>query len=342
MRIGRMLHSFMGANKDDGSDAGGGSEDRGDGHDSDVGAAEKVADVARGEDGKFAKAAASEGEGEGAGEGEGEASEKASEKAAAPEKKERTGKGMIPLDRHEAVLKNARERTEAAERRTAELEAKIAKVGVAEDMKQLDADIEGVEDKLEAARLDGDKEKTRELAKQLRMMERQVAASETGRATGEAQEKAREDMRLDLTIEKLEGQYPMLDEKHAEFDQDIVDMVLATQRDLISRMHMTPSKALDAATQKVMLKVMPASREEGGEEKGGLKDAKPSVDGRKEAQVKKNLDTAKRQPASSREVGLDSDKAGQTSGTLAASALSYDEFSALPEATKAKMRGDLL
>ena len=345
MRIGRMLHSLMSANKDDGSDGGGGGEDRGDGHDAGEGAAEAVAGTARGEDGKFVKTAAGEDEG-GADESVAEekaADEKAAdEKAAAPEKKERTGKGMIPLDRHEAVLKNARERTEAAERRTAELEAKIAKVGVAEDLKQLDADIEAVEDKLEAARLDGDKEKTRELAKQLRMMERQVAASETGRATGEAQERAREDMRLDLTIEKLEGQYPMLDEKHAEFDQDIVDMVLATQRDLISRLHMTPSKALDAATQKVMLKVMPASREEGGEEKGGLKDAKPSDGGRKEAQVKKNLDTAKRQPASSREVGLDSDKAGQTRGTPDASTMDYDEFSALPEATKAKMRGDLL
>jgi hypothetical protein len=58
-------------------------------------------------------------------------------------------------------------------------------------------------------------------------------------------------------------------------------------------------------------------------------------------QVKKNLDTQARQPASMRDVGMDSDKAG-VKGDIDVSKLSADEFAALPESTKAKLRGDLL
>ena len=73
-------------------------------------------------------------------------------------------------------------------------------------------------------------------------------------------------------------------------------------------------------------------------EKQGLKNESD----RKQEQVAKNLDTAKRQPASMKDVGLDSDKAGMSSNLPDISKLSAEEFDALPESTKARMRGDIL
>jgi hypothetical protein len=329
----RTPYFLMAAADDNGSDLGGTTIDRGD-HIEDLAieAEEPAAEAqARDESGKFAKSE--------------EPVETKEVKEEPAEKKPRTGKGVIPLDRHEVILQNQRARTEAAESRARALEEQIKNVGRQESMQQLDADIETVEDKLEAARLDGDKEKTRELARQLRMMERQVSINESSRMSQVAKEQAREDMRLDLTIEKLESLYPALAEGNEDYDQDIVDMVLASQRDLIQREKLSPSRALEEATRKVMTKVMPAHRDEVEPEdadKGGLKDAKKTDGGRKGAQVQKNLDTATRQPASLKESGMDSDQAGQRTAIAKASEMSYEEFSALPESVKSRMRGDSL
>ena len=76
-------------------------------------------------------------------------------------------------------------------------------------------------------------------------------------------------------------------------------------------------------------------------EKGGLSRADKGTD-RKEAAVAKNLDAANRQPASTKKAGADSDKHGQTAPTPEADQMTYEEFSALPDSTKAKMRGDFV
>jgi hypothetical protein len=58
-------------------------------------------------------------------------------------------------------------------------------------------------------------------------------------------------------------------------------------------------------------------------------------------QVSKNLATDKAQPASLHNAGLDSDKAG-INGKVDITKLTADEYAALPESTKAKLRGDVL
>jgi hypothetical protein len=73
--------------------------------------------------------------------------------------------------------------------------------------------------------------------------------------------------------------------------------------------------------------------------KTGLSAASKGQD-RKSAAVAKNLDAAARQPASTKPVGADSDKHGQTKDIPEASQMTFAEFSALPDATKSKMRGD--
>jgi hypothetical protein len=340
MKIERMLRRFMAPNEADGSDTGG-AVDRGDGvadttAATTTAAADDTAGTERDDKGRFAKK-----EDDAAGEEAG-ADDKGGEKA---DKADKPKTHMIPKARFDEAVHKERSRTEAAERRAAELEKQIQQVGHNENTQQLEADIEALEDKLESARLDGNKDKARELSKELRLKERQISVAESSRMSSAAKDQAREEIRLDLTIDKLEGLYPVLDEKADTFDQDVVDLVLATQRDLMARERMSPSKALEEAARKVTAKLMPANSDGGKpeadeDEKGGLKSAKNAADGRKGAQVKKNLDTAAKQPASMKEAGMDSDKAGQSKETPDASVMSYEEFSALPEATKAKMRGD--
>jgi hypothetical protein len=68
------------------------------------------------------------------------------------------------------------------------------------------------------------------------------------------------------------------------------------------------------------------------------RDATVKIKGRKEAAVAKNLDAARRQPASTHLVGADSDKFGQTAKLPSAGDMTFEEFSALPEKTKAQYR----
>jgi hypothetical protein len=195
---------------------------------------------------------------------------------------------------------------------------------------------------LEAAQakaiVDGDSDKAAEIMGQIRHKERQVQIDSSQTMSEQAKEQAREEIRLDLTIEKLEAEYPMLVEGSDTYDSDAVDMVLATQRQLMEN-GMTPSKALATAAKKVMDKITPPKADDAADDKPkGLDQAKLNAD-RAQAQIEKNIETDKKQPASLKDTGLDSDKKG-ISEEVDVTKLSYEEFSALPEATKARMRGD--
>lgn len=251
-----------------------------------------------------------------------------------------TGKGIIPVEQHKKVLDRERAAREAAERRADELERQIKSVDSTADIEKIEAEIVELEDKIESARLDGNKEEIKRLNNEIRIRNRQISVNQSTQMTERAKEQAREEIRLDLTIERTEELYPMLNADNEAYDQDAVDLVLATQRDLIERMRMPPSKALAEAARKVMAKLIrEEAADDDGEEAKGLKNADKTSD-RKKEQIRKNIDAANKQPASMKSVGLDSDKAGQDRELADASVMSFEEFSALPEATKAKMRGD--
>lgn len=119
----------------------------------------------------------------------------------------------------------------------------------------------------------------------------------------------------------------------------VTDDVLDKQRGYIERERLSPSQALLKAVKYVMSRAQPPA--EKPEEKGGLSRADRGTE-RKEAAVAKNVDAANRQPASTKKAGADSDKHGQTAPTPEADQMTYEEFSALPDSTKAKMRGDFV
>ena len=189
------------------------------------------------------------------------------------------------------------------------------------------------------ALVSGDDDKAAEFGSKADALNRQIAIEQTRDMTASAKEQAREEIRMELTIERIETEYPQLDEKSETFDQDLTDDVLDKQRGYIERERLSPSQALLKAVKYVMSRAQPPA--EKAEEKGGLSRADRGTE-RKEAAVAKNVDAANRQPASTKKVGADSDKHGQTAPTSEADQMTYEEFSALPDSTKAKMRGDFV
>jgi len=245
---------------------------------------------------------------------------------------------MIPKDRFDAQLGKERELREAAERRATELEASIGKVQRNLDVEKAVADVAALRKQERAALLDGNEEKAADISSQADYLNRQIAIAESGQLTGQAKDQALEDMRMEMTVERLEEKYPQLVGGHDDYDQDLVDDILDKQNGLMERLRLSPSKALAKAVESVMGRKAPG---ETGGEKTGLGAANTGSD-RKAAAIAKNLDAAGRQPANSSAAGMDSDKAGQTAQTPNAKDMTDKEFNALPEATKAKMRGDFL
>jgi hypothetical protein len=245
---------------------------------------------------------------------------------------------MITKSRFDQAVIKERERAETAERRLAEVERAQGQIVRNADLDKLAGEVKALRAAERKALVDGDDNKAAELSEQADFKNRQIAIQQASDMSAAAKDEALEQMRMELAIENIETNYPSLDQNSDEFDQDITDDVLDKQRGYMERERLSPSKALLKAVKYVMSLRAPAEKEEPSK---GLSAAAKGVD-RKTAAVAKNLDAAKRQPASNKTLGADSDKFGQNSPIPSADEMSYDEFAALPESVKARMRGDLV
>lgn len=243
----------------------------------------------------------------------------------------------IPKARFDSAVQKERERAETAERLLAEATKANNQIQRNANVSQLEAKVQELRAAERKATIDNDEEKAAQLSSEADRLNRQIAIQQAGDMTAAAKDAALESMRMELAVENIETNYPQLDENSEEFDQDITDDVLDKQRGYMERERLSPSKALLKAVKYVMGRQAPAAAEEPA--KTGLSAASKGQD-RKTAAVAKNLDAATRQPASTKPVGADSDKHGQTKDIPEASQMTFAEFSALPDATKSKMRGD--
>jgi hypothetical protein len=246
---------------------------------------------------------------------------------------------FIPKQRFDEAVGKERDKAAAAQRQVAELQERLKQFDRGQNLEKIEQEISELETQHAKALLDGNAEKAAQLMRDIRLKERTIAISQSEAISTEARRAAAEEVRMDMAISELERTYPVLNAESDEYDQDVTDMVLATQRSLIENERMSPSQALAAAAQKVMSKLMPTAKQ-GAPEKKGLGAAAGATERDKEA-VARNLEASKRQPPSSKEVGMDHDKAG-VQGNVDVGKMSYEEFVALPEATKARLRGDMV
>ena len=254
----------------------------------------------------------------------------------APVVKEPEKGKFIPKARFDDAVRKERDGRELAERQLAELQSRLQQSQRTVDTGQLEAEIKGLEKQYTKLILQGDEDAAAEVMSQVRLKERTVAIQEATHLSAQAKNEAREEIRMDTAIEALESTYATLNPADDSYDQEKVEDVLGWQQVYITRDRLTPAAALVKAAEKVMRPVA-ASEDEGAK---GLAAGKVAAD-RKGVQVAKSIDAATRQPASMKNSGLDSDKAGQT-GTVEYSKLTAEERAAMPAATRARLRGDMV
>lgn len=248
----------------------------------------------------------------------------------------------IPKARFDEAVGKERDAREAAERRAAELERQLAersqKVAQDAQVEELETKIVGLEKQHAALLLDGEAEKAAAVMRDIRHAERAIARAEVRQESQVTTANTLESERLDLAIAQLEAEHPLLNPQSETFNEPLVNFILAEQQRLMRSEGLPPSKAIVRAATAILADFGPKPEPAKDDPKGLSK----AGEERKAAQVQKNLETQKKQPASLKEVGLDSDKAGQSGPLPDVSKMTQDEFAALPESTKAKLRGDFV
>ena len=257
------------------------------------------------------------------------------------EEKPRDDKGkFIPKARFDEALRKERDKAEAAQREAAELQKQLQSVNKDAKVVDLEKQLDDLRDKQNEALLDGNKEQARELGRQADRINRQIMIAESQTLSTQAAEEARESIRVETAIERLEEIYPALKEDSETYDQDLVDLVLAKQQQLINRDKMSASQALTKAANDIMTRMQPAAKVDDEKPAGGLAGAKGTkVTERATTGKQKAVDAALKTPPDTRDVGIDTDKAGMKDGLP--TPMSVDDLKAIPEATLKRMRGDL-
>ena len=259
-----------------------------------------------------------------------------------PEEPARDEKGrFIPKSRFDEQVGKEREARVAAEQRAAALEKQINESQQTQQQSVKVAEIEAYVSELEEKHaqllLDGEAKKAAAVMKDIRNAERQIVKAELQQDSGRITAQAIEAERVEYAIATLESEHPEFNPDSEEFDETLVNFALAEQQRLMKAEGLSPSKALIKASNSIIKLVNRQVTAQA--DKQGL--AKAQGD-RKAAQVAKNLETQKKQPASMRDSGIDSDKAGHGIEGVDPSKLTFEEFKALPESTKAKLRGDFV
>jgi hypothetical protein len=261
------------------------------------------------------------------------------EKGEKGEESAKKGKdSRIPLARHKDLLEKERERRAA-------LEAELARYRQGADLARTNDEIDKAETKLVELETrytkllaDGEIDQATGLMREIRTAERGISEQKTAFQVQAAETRAVERVRYDTVVERLEQAYPQLNPDSDAFDQDQVQDVLDL-KETYERRGMTPSSALQKAVSKTF------GAETGKQDKAV--NVTPRVDPaqvaatRKEQATKAAIDAAKRQPASTRDVGLDSDRVGALTAK-SAMGMNQDQFAKLTDDQLSAMRGDQL
>lgn len=245
---------------------------------------------------------------------------------------------MIPkarLDAKNRIIEGERRKRAEVEQELARLRAEQSKESESTNtpktpstVDELEARVDELEQKYLAARRDGDSDTELSVMRELRQIDRQIHKIELDEMKQSAVSTATQQSEYDTTVAAIEDMYPALDpaEDNDAYDKD---KVLEVQ-DLASGFEATGSTPAEALLRAVSY-AFP--------DEGNVASIKKAADKRK-TDVAKNVDAAKRTPPDKDKTGLDSDKAGMDGELPDPAKLTEEEFDALPESQKARLRGD--
>lgn len=246
----------------------------------------------------------------------------------------------IPKKRFDEVNARRREAEEEVARLKAEKKA-------GEDGDKDEFDFEAAEVEYQELLLDG---KTKEAAakrSEIRVAEKaawQTEQSESTESTVTQREVQRE---LSGLAAEYEAAYDTLNPDSDDFSEDVVDDIQAMFKGYLNaRMDLTEGQCFTLAVDNAVRIYGLKKGDEGATDnkKGGDDDEeKPPKNTRRKPKkdVKKKLEKAKKAPKDPGSAGDSSGSAGESADQPDVSQMSDDEFDALPDSTKARLRGDI-
>ena len=282
-----------------------------------------------------------------------EADKKAAEEKEAAEQAERDERNKnikIPKFRLDAATARARKAEEERDGLALKLaEAEKAKKDDKDDLtlaQQHDKELEDIDAKIAEAMKEGDSATVSKLMTESRNLERgyqsDVAAINLKKSSESTTAQVNETALVNSILDQLEKQYPMFDENSDDYNADANADVLRIQKGLIA----TGDSAADALVEAVNM-VLPKygftdeeKKDDDDKSEAEKKAAVEKAAKDKAEQVKKNLDTAGKQPPNMDDAGDDSDSAGANSDLPNVLDLTDEEYNALPESKLKEMRGD--
>lgn len=237
----------------------------------------------------------------------------------------------IRINRMREQRDRERARAEAAERRLQELTAAGKKPDApADPIAPLNAKLDQLYEEVEQARLDADPKTAAKLQREIDSINREIGKIEARTVASTTTTQAQLNAQYDLMVDTIEATFDELNPESDDFDPG-----MAQQLEFQVKAHeaagMTPPAALRRAVT-LLFRVDPWGKKPKAKDKVEDEPKKPDA---KKPDVKKALDTVKRQPpdASTKGVNKDSTK-------VDGSKLTDEEWDALPESQKAKLRGD--
>lgn len=259
------------------------------------------------------------------------------EAKAEEEEKPRDEKGkFIPKERFDEAVRKERAEKEAVSARLKEYEEREAQRNVMADFAEGQKMVKEMIKQHTSLLADGELDKASDLMEQILGLQAEMSERKAAARADQAKTQAKEEVRYDALVAKLEADYPQIDPEAEEFDKSAVRKVQAYMTGLMQSERMSPTAALKEAVDTILgaTKKQPDVTAEKKAEDLGMR--------RKEQAVAKAMDAKTKQPASTKDVGIDSDKIGGALDASAVMKMSWDEFVKLPDSKLSEMRGDFV
>ena len=236
---------------------------------------------------------------------------------------EEAKKHMIPKRRLDDVVAKQRK----AEQEAAELRKELAEaLAKAEAIPAID--ILALSKMRNEATLDGDLDKAAQIDKQIYEASKQVASEPIDMEALESRVEAK--MELKATLTSVFEEFPQLDTDSDSFDEELNSEALVFQSAYLHQGY-SPAEAVRRAANAAIRVVRPELMTATEAPKVAAKARKTNVKG--------NVDASNAQPPKMNQ----GESGGKTSSEMIdINKLTDEEFDALPEATRARMRGDLV
>ena len=241
----------------------------------------------------------------------------------------------IPKARLDKEIQRRKLAEERAAERIKELESQIQAQRRSASAEALEKKIAELDDQYDDAIADGEKAKAKQIKAEIRKLERDLNRVEANQQALQAKIAAVSELKYDMALSQIEIDYPQLNPDGDSFDKEVAEEV-SDLLDAYKIKGLSPDVALKKAVRYVLgppKAVVEAAAKD--LERDGLRRARAEDARRKVAEA------AKAAPASTKDLGEDSDRrGGGMPKALEISKMSQAQFAKLDEEVLRKARGD--